>query len=55
MSHTARIERALEAAVAMAQADDAAPGLAAALRYAVFPGGARVRPQLCLAVSAACG
>jgi geranylgeranyl diphosphate synthase type II len=55
MSHTARIERALEAAVAMGQADDAAPGLAAALRYAVFPGGARVRPQLCLAVSAACG
>lgn len=55
MSHSARIERALETAVASAQAEDAAPGLAAAIRYAVFPGGARVRPQLCLAVAAACG
>ncbi|GIU66572.1 polyprenyl synthetase family protein [Candidatus Phycosocius spiralis] len=55
MSHTARIERTLEAAVALAHAKDAAPGLAAAIRYAVFPGGARVRPQLCLAVSSACG
>jgi geranylgeranyl diphosphate synthase type II len=26
-----------------------------ALRYAVFPGGARVRPKLCLAVAQACG
>lgn len=30
-------------------------GLAKALRYAVFPGGARIRPKLCLAVAAACG
>lgn len=29
--------------------------LGAAVRHAVFPGGARVRPQLCLAVSSACG
>lgn len=55
MSHEARIERELEIAVALAQADDAAPSLAAAIRYAVFPGGARVRPHLCLAVAAACG
>jgi geranylgeranyl diphosphate synthase, type II len=55
MSHEARIERELEVAVALAQADDAAPSLAAAIRYAVFPGGARVRPHLCLAVAAACG
>ena len=25
------------------------------MRYAVFPGGARIRPRLCLAVAAACG
>lgn len=31
------------------------PLLANALRYAVFPGGARVRPTLCLAVAAATG
>ena len=31
------------------------PRLAAAMRYAVFPGGARIRPRLCLAVAAACG
>jgi geranylgeranyl diphosphate synthase, type II len=55
MTHAARIERALEVAVSAAQADDAAPSLAAAIRYAVFPGGARVRPHLCLAVAAACG
>lgn len=27
----------------------------AALRHAVFPGGARIRPQLCVAVAQACG
>ena len=31
------------------------PLLASALRYAVFPGGHRIRPQLCLAVARACG
>lgn len=55
MPHSRRIEAALEVAVARAKAEDAAPSLAAALRYAVFPGGARVRPHLCLAVAAACG
>jgi geranylgeranyl diphosphate synthase type II len=29
--------------------------LAAAARHAVFPGGARIRPKLCLAVARACG
>jgi geranylgeranyl pyrophosphate synthase len=29
--------------------------LAGAIRHAVFPGGARIRPQLCLAVAQACG
>ncbi|MEO8481102.1 MAG: polyprenyl synthetase family protein [Acidobacteriota bacterium] len=31
------------------------PQLAAAVRYAVFPGGSRTRPRLCLAVARACG
>jgi geranylgeranyl diphosphate synthase type II len=31
------------------------PLLAGAMRHAVFPGGARVRPRLCLAVAYACG
>ena len=31
------------------------PRLAAAIRYAVFPGGARIRPRLCLAIAAGCG
>lgn len=36
--------------------DPAAPaGLVAAIRHAVFPGGARVRPRLCLAAAMACG
>ena len=50
-----RIEQALAAAVASCDAPECPPRLAAAIRYAVFPGGARVRPRLCLAVSAACG
>jgi geranylgeranyl diphosphate synthase type II len=55
MTVTLRIEAGLEAAVARAEADRAPPKLAAALRYTLFPGGARVRPHLCLAVAAACG
>lgn len=56
----ARVEAALEAALRAAERDPttgvAAPAkLAAAMRHAVFPGGARLRPRLCLAVSAACG
>ena len=55
MTVALRIEAALEAAIARGEQDDAPPKLAAALRHAVFPGGARVRPNLCLAVAAACG
>jgi geranylgeranyl diphosphate synthase, type II len=56
MSATMRIEAGLEAALAAAEGPGGAPPrLAAALRHAVFPGGARVRPHLCLAVAAACG
>ena len=51
-----RIEQALSAAVAgAAEGGGCPPRLAAALHYAVFPGGARVRPRLCHAVAAACG
>jgi len=50
-----RIDRALEAALARAAGRSCPSGLAAALRYAVFPGGARLRPRLCLAVARACG
>ncbi len=50
-----RIEQALQAAVAMGESTAGPPKLAAALRHAVFPGGARIRPQLCLAVAQACG
>lgn len=55
MDTTLRIEQALEAAVARAEVPGAPAKLAAALRYAVFPGGARIRPRLCLAVAGACG
>ncbi len=51
----AGIEQALEAAVAGCDSPECAPQLAAAIRHAVFPGGARVRPRLALAVAACCG
>lgn len=51
-----RLEQELELAVAHAAAPgDCPPLLAQALRYAVFPGGARIRPRLVLAVANACG
>ncbi len=49
-----RIENALVNAVARAE-HGAPPRLGSALSYAVFPGGARVRPLLCLAVAEANG
>jgi len=49
-----RIESALGRAIDRARGPGAPPLLAAALHYAVFPGGHRIRPQLCLAVSKAC-
>jgi geranylgeranyl diphosphate synthase, type II len=55
MDATTRIEKALEAALERAEVPESPPKLAAAIRYAVFPGGARIRPRLCLAVAAACG
>ena len=50
-----RIHAALEAVVAGVEGGGCPPRLVAAVRHAVFPGGARIRPQLCLAVAAAHG
>ncbi len=55
MDVKSRIESALVNAVAAGEAPCQPPKLAAAIRHAVFPGGARIRPQLCLAVARACG
>ncbi|MBK8253186.1 MAG: polyprenyl synthetase family protein [Polyangiaceae bacterium] len=51
---SARIERALLKALAPADAEGP-PRLSAAVRHALFPGGGRLRPKLCLAVAQACG
>ncbi|MEM8950025.1 MAG: polyprenyl synthetase family protein [Pseudomonadota bacterium] len=55
MDVKARIERALEKAVDNAVARSNPPRLTAAIRYAMFPPGARLRPRLCLGVAGACG
>lgn len=55
MTMTLRIEQALEQSLSLADSPSAPPRLLAAMRHAVFPGGARIRPQLCLAVARACG
>ena len=46
-----RVEGALRAALARAATASTPPLLATALRHAVFPGGGRIRPQLCLLVA----
>ena len=55
MSLDARIEQSLHMALATANEGTAPSRLAAALPYAIFPGGARVRPTILLSVAAACG
>lgn len=55
MDLTPRIEGTLEQALRNAVRTDCPPRLADALHYAVFPGGARIRPRLTLAVALACG
>ncbi len=50
-----RIEQALAQHFAQLEGPHTPPRLLAAMRHAVFPGGARIRPQLCLAVAGACG
>lgn len=55
MPHDDRIERALRASLAPTLQAGHPPKLAAAMQHAVFPGGARIRPKLTLAVAQACG
>lgn len=55
MDVATRIEASLADAVLLAEASGAPPRLAAAMRHAVFPKGARIRPRLTLAVAGACG
>lgn len=55
MAFDARIEAGLSQALAAQAHRSAPPRLSAALPYAVFPGGARIRPTILLAVAAACG
>lgn len=55
MTASARIERALDDAFARVEGVGGPERLAAAMRYAVFPRGARIRPRLTLAVAHACG
>ncbi len=55
MGLKSRIETTLEAAIAAGQSGSVPPKLAGALGYAVTPGGARIRPTICLSVAVACG
>ena len=55
MSLLLRVEQALSHHFDQAVGMGAPSRLVAAMRHAVFSGGARIRPQLCLAVAAACG
>lgn len=48
------VERGLALALGSCTRPGAPTRLPAAMRYAVFPGGARIRPRLCLAVARAC-
>lgn len=55
MQSADRIERAVMTAIAVGQGGVAPARLAAALAYAVTPGGARIRPTILMAVAQACG
>ncbi len=54
MDAMTRIEKTLTAAVERAAGPGCPPRLAAAVRHAVFPKGARLRPRLVMAVAGAC-
>ena len=54
MDAKTRIEQSLAQAIGLTQGLGGPPLLTAAMRSAVFPGGARIRPRLCLAVARAC-
>jgi len=55
MSLLTRTEHALSTHFDQAAGVGAPSRLVAAMRHAVFSGGARIRPQLCMAVATACG
>ena len=55
MDSSTAIEQALARAIEQAERPGCPPRLVAAMRHAVFPAGARIRPRLCLAVALACG
>ncbi len=55
MLYQDRITDALKAVISSRGTAASPPKLESALHYALFPGGARVRPQLCLSVAKACG
>jgi len=57
MALSTRIEAAMTRAIAIGQDRErgAPPKLRSALDYAVTPGGARIRPTICLSVALACG
>src|SRR6056297_400562 len=55
MPLAARIDAAVSSAIRAGQAEPAPAKLAAALNYAVTPGGARIRPTILLSVAMACG
>jgi geranylgeranyl diphosphate synthase, type II len=50
-----RFEQSLESVLTSAEKAGCPPLLGQAMRHAVFPGGARIRPRLSLAVAKACG
>src|SRR6056297_1225103 len=55
MPPKSRIEAAIAAAVQSGQGRVAPPRLAQSLDYATTPGGARIRPTICMSVALACG
>lgn len=55
MGMHARIDAAVERAVAIGQEGPAPSRLASALHYACTPGGARIRPTILMSVALACG
>jgi geranylgeranyl diphosphate synthase type II len=55
MDSSVRIDLALAAAIDHAEQPGCPPRLIDAMRHAVFPAGARLRPRLCLAVAMSCG
>lgn len=55
MDAAAKVEAELSLAFDCIDTEASPPTLVRAMRHAVFPAGARVRPRMCLAVAAACG